>query len=115
MNWLASPPVALAIFLGLTFLFFYLVGRRAPRGADTPGKLMTYTGGEDLEPSEERLSYQRFFRLALVFVVAHIAALVVALLPRDNSVRTLGTVYLLGLALCLDVLIIRRDRDQVGK
>jgi NADH:ubiquinone oxidoreductase subunit 3 (subunit A) len=111
MTWLASPPVALVIFLGIAALLYVLGGRLAPRGNDTPGKHISYTGGEDLESAEGALSYQRFFRLALLFVVAHMAALVLAMLPRAAEARRLGTLYLLGVAICLDALVIRRLRE----
>jgi NADH:ubiquinone oxidoreductase subunit 3 (subunit A) len=110
MNWLASPPAALVLFLGLAALLYLLGGKLAPRGKDSPGKHISYTGGEELEAGAGPLSYQRFFRLALLFVVAHMATLVIAMLPRAEDVRRLATLYLLVVAICLDVLIIRRFR-----
>jgi NADH:ubiquinone oxidoreductase subunit 3 (subunit A) len=110
MTWLPSPPIALGIFMGLAALIYWLGGILAPRGKDSPGKHISYTGGEELEAGAGPLSYQRFFRLALLFVVAHMAALVIAMLPRATDMRRLATIYLLGVAICLDVLIIRRFR-----
>lgn len=108
-DWIASPPVALALFLALGVLGYRWVGRRSPRGSDSPGKRQPYACGEDLSPTEIRLSYRRFFRLALMFVVVHMATLVVAFLPRSLDVRLLATGYLLGIGVCVDILI-RRDR-----
>lgn len=111
MSWLASPPIALILFLGLTALLYGLGGRLAPRGKDTPGKRASYTGGKDLEAGASPLSYQRFFRLALLFIVVHIAVLVLAMLPRAADVRRLATFHLLGVAVCLDALVIRGIRE----
>jgi len=105
MEWLTSLPMALVLFLALAFLLFWVAGRWAPRGVDTPGKRQPYACGEDLNPRGSRLSYQGFFRLALVFVIVHISALVLAMLPRVGGARLLATAYLLGAALCVDVLV----------
>lgn len=104
VDWLASPPVAFALFLGVAAALHWLGGRWAAPGEDSPDKYLPYACGEDLSLSETRLSYQRFFRLALMFALVHVAALVVALLPRELNTRLLATAYLLGVAVCVDVL-----------
>ena len=105
MDWLTSLPMALVLFLGLASLLFWVAGRWAPRGVDTPGKRQPYACGEDLSPARTRLSYQGFFRLALMFVIVHISALVLAMLPRAGNTRLLATAYLLGTAVCVDLLV----------
>jgi NADH:ubiquinone oxidoreductase subunit 3 (subunit A) len=104
-DWLLAPPVAMLLFLGLGSLAYRFGGRLAPRGHESPGKRQPYACGEDLGPERARLSYQRFFRLALLFVVVHMATLVVATLPNDLSTRMLALVYLGGVGVCLLVLI----------
>jgi len=104
-DWIASPPVAFALFMGVAAALHWLGGRWAPRGENSPGKHLPYACGEDLIPAETQLSYQRFFRLALTFVLVHMATLVAAMLPRELDARLLVTIYLVGVAICVDVLV----------
>jgi NADH:ubiquinone oxidoreductase subunit 3 (subunit A) len=102
---LLNPVTAALIFAGFGAGLYWLGGHHAARGDDAPGKHLPYACGEDLPSSERRVSYQRFFRLALMFVVVHMATLVVAMLPLTLDARLLGTVYLVGVAICIDALI----------
>ena len=104
-DWIASPPVAIALFLGVAAALHWLGGRWAPRGKDSPGKRLPYACGEDLTPGETQLSYKRFFRLALMFVVVHMGTLVAAMLPGELDARLLVTIYVVGVAVCVDVLV----------
>ena len=103
-DWLASPLLVFLLALGLAAWLHWLGGRWSPRGEESPGKRMPYACGEDLGPTEARLSYQRFFRLALLFVIVHMATLVVVVLPHDVDGRVLATIFLLGVAVCVDAL-----------
>jgi NADH:ubiquinone oxidoreductase subunit 3 (subunit A) len=107
-SWLLGLPTALALFMGLAALFYRVLGRWAPKGEETPGKRQPYACGEDLSPAGRRLSYRGFYRLALVFVIVHISALVLAMLPRVGDMRLLATAYLLGAAVCVDILLAAR-------
>ena len=109
MDWIASPPVALLLFLSLAAGLYWFAGRRAARGEDSPGKRLPYACGEDLLPGEIKLSYRRFYRLALMFALAHMATLVLAMLPSALDARLLATAYLLGVGVCVDVLVKRED------
>ena len=84
-------------------------GRSAARGEESPGKHLPYACGEDMLPGEVKLSYQGFFRLALMFAVVHMATLLLATLPKTPDERFLGTAYLLGIAICVHVLV-REER-----
>jgi len=106
-GWLASPPVALALFVGLGWALHAWAGKWAARGEDSPGKHLPYACGEDLVPNATEMSYQRFFRLALMFVIVHIVTLVIAALSRETEVRALATAFVLGVAVCIDVLTAR--------
>jgi len=108
-NWLYSPPVVLMLFSALVGGFYWLSRRWAARGEDSKGKHMPYACGEDLLPGEVRLSYHSFFRLALMFVVVHMATLVVATLPGAPQARWLASAYLLGIAICVDALARGRE------
>jgi NADH:ubiquinone oxidoreductase subunit 3 (subunit A) len=109
VSWIASPPVALGLFGLLAALIYWVGGRWGARGAESRGKREPYACGEDLDATEHQLSYQRFFRLGLAFVVVHLATLVIAMLPRELDSRLVATAYLIGVAICVEVLV-RDDR-----
>ena len=108
-SWLMNPLVGGLVFLGLAYGLYWLGGRLQATGQDSPGKHLPYACGEDLGLEESRFSYQRFFRLALMFVVVHMATLVVAFLPTALEDRVLATVYMLGVAVCVDALVRRGE------
>jgi len=107
IDWLTNPVALLAPLLVLCVGLFKLAGRVQAKGTYSKGKREPYACGVDPALSESAISYHRFFRLALVFVVAHMAALVIAMLPREADVQLLATGYLIGAALCVDMLISR--------
>jgi NADH:ubiquinone oxidoreductase subunit 3 (subunit A) len=98
-----TPLLGMALFAAFACGIYWLGGVLAARGRESPGKYLPYACGEDLPVTEMRLSYQRFFRLALMFIVAHIAILVVATLSIviDNVVAVL---YLVAVVMCVDIL-----------
>ncbi len=102
--WLTSLPVVLVLFSGLGWALHARAGKWAARGEDSPGKHLPYACGEDLVPNQTEMSYQRFFRLALMFVIVHIVTLVIATLSREIEIRALATAFVLGVAICIDVL-----------
>jgi len=108
---LASPPVALVLYGVVAAGLYWAGGRIAPRGQDAPGKRMPYACGEDLNQGEARVSYRRFFRLALMFIVVHMGTLVVAMLPGGLPANLLATGYLVGMAVCVDVLVSDERRN----
>ena len=99
-----SPPVATVIFLALAYGLYVLGGKLAARGKETPGKRQPYACGEELEPPQARLGYHAFFRLALMFGILHLAALVLSTLPQSTSSYRLATVYLVGIGVSVFVL-----------
>lgn len=102
---LDNPLMAWVLFLGLAAAIYWLGGRLQAKGPEAEGKRLPYACGEDISSGEARLSYERFFRLALMFVVVHIATLLIALLPTGAGTREMATVYLLGIAVCVDILV----------
>ncbi|HDQ70990.1 MAG TPA: hypothetical protein ENN19_02710 [Chloroflexi bacterium] len=101
---LLSPPVALCLFLGLAYAVYRLSGMIAAPGQEHPGKCLPYACGEDLLPPEVQLAYHAFFRLALLFGILHMAALVVSTLPPDVTSRRTATAYLAGIGVSVFVL-----------
>jgi NADH:ubiquinone oxidoreductase subunit 3 (subunit A) len=98
MQILLSPPAAFIIFCLILAVVNRFLQRHAAVGPDHPDKHLPYSGGQMLPPEEVRLSYKRFFRLALLFGVAHVAVLVLATLPQARGAIWLGLFYLIGLS-----------------
>ena len=110
-TFLLSPPVAIAVFLLLAYGLYRLGGVLAPDLSSHPSddahpdKHMTYTGGETLpSPTGEHLGYRAFYRLALLFVLLHVAALVLSTLPSDPASDRLAVLYLIGVGIGVFVL-----------
>lgn len=106
---LNHPLGAMAIFFALSGMLYWFGRRWSAQGMESEGKHTPYACGEDFGPEETQLSYKRFFRLALMFVVVHMATLVVAMLPMALDARLVATLYLLGVALCVDTLVKGED------
>ena len=98
MKLLLSPPVAFILFGLILSLSYWFLHRHAAKGPDHPDKHLPYSGGQRLPPVEVRLSYERFFRIALLFSVAHVAVLVLSSLPQEGGALWLGLFYLFGLS-----------------
>ena len=104
LDLLLSPPVAIIVFLGLGYVLYRLGGRVAATGEESVEKRLPYTGGEELPPPERQLSYHAFFRLALMFGILHVAALVVSTLPGGVPTRRIALFYLVGVGISVYVL-----------
>jgi len=99
MRFFLSPPIAFLFFFLKLTLFYLWVQRFEADGTDHPDKHLPYSGGQKIPPVEVRLSYERFFRLGLLFGVAHVAVLVLATLTLAKGGLWLGLVYLLGISI----------------
>lgn len=104
MNMLLSPPIAFIFFLVLLFLGYVVIQRYAAKGEDHPDKHLPYSGGQRIPPVEVRLSYETFFRIGLLFGIAHVAVLVLATLPMNWASHRLGLLYLIGISISAIVL-----------
>ena len=103
-NLLLSPPFAVFVFLVLAYGLYRLGGALAAPGEEHPGKHQPYACGEDLPPPEVQLAYHAFFRLALIFVVLHLATLVVSTLPPGGASHRMAAAYLAGIGISVFVL-----------
>ncbi|RLC67235.1 MAG: hypothetical protein DRI48_02845 [Chloroflexi bacterium] len=101
---LLSPPVALCLFLALTYGIYKLGGALAAPGEEHPGKHLPYACGEDLLPPEAQLAYHAFFHLALLFGLLHLAALVLSTLPPAFTSNYVALAYLVGVGISVFVL-----------
>ncbi|MFO7696446.1 MAG: NADH-quinone oxidoreductase subunit A [Anaerolineae bacterium] len=99
----------LLLFLGLCLVIYLLAERLAPGGGDQGAKRQPYACGQDLTPSGEQLSYGRFYRLALLFIIAHIGALIAMLLSLADTGWAMAVIYLAGVGICVQVLTAEMD------
>jgi len=104
-NWLTHPLAALLLYIAISWLVYRLAGHWAARGPDTPGKRQPYACGEEFTPQNMRLSYARFFRLALCFAVAHIAVVIVATTLGQAATRLTAIAYLITVLISVDALM----------
>ncbi len=106
--WL-SPPLTLGVFLALAYGLYRLGGALAAHGVPHPDKHQPYTGGEDMLPPSRQMSYHAFFRLALMFALLHVAALVLSTLPAAMvASHRLAVLYVLGVG--VSVLVLTKQR-----
>ncbi len=113
LDLLLSPPVAMLLFLALGYGLYQLGGHVTVVGEVHEDKRRPYTGGEDLPPPERQLSYHAFFRLALMFGILHVAALVASTLPASLPTYRVALFYLVGIGISVFVLTdARGGRDR---
>ncbi len=103
MVWL-SPPAAFIVFLGLAYALDRLGAAIAAPGEHHDDKHLAYTGGETVPPPASRLTYHAFFRLALLFGILHVAALVVSTLPSGGPSHLVALAYLAGVGISVVML-----------
>jgi hypothetical protein len=99
--------VVFAFFILISYVLYRLGGYLAAPGEAHRQKHLPYTGGEDLPPPPSRLTYHAFFRLALMFGILHVAALVVSTVPASRVSHRVALVYLIGIG--ISVMVLARD------
>ena len=104
MTLFLSPPVVLTTFLLLSYLIYWLGGKISARSEESPGKHEPYACGEDLTPSRAQLSYHAFFRLALMFGLLHVSALVLTTLPMETTSHRIALIYIVAVGISVYVL-----------
>ena len=107
---LTIPMVAFFLFLALGAGFFALAAKIAAPGTEHPGKREPYACGEEIEPNNILLTYHSFFRVALVFGILHIAALVISTIPKDLPNRSVAFFYLAAAAITMIILFEREEK-----
>jgi len=101
---LLSPPAAMIFFLALVYGLYWLAGKLSAKGQEYPGRRQPYACGEDLLPPRVQLDYHAFFRLALMFGILHMAAMVISTLPAGVVPHLMATGYLVGIGISVFVL-----------
>jgi NADH:ubiquinone oxidoreductase subunit 3 (subunit A) len=106
MTLFLSPPVIFPIFLLLSFFMYWLGGKYSAKSQETPGKHEPYACGEDLTPAKTQLSYRAFFRLALMFGILHVTALVLSTLPMMSRSNRIPLIYVAAVGVSVFVLTV---------
>ena len=101
---LLSPPIAFIIFLGILSLVYVFIRKKAAKGLDHPEKYLPYSGGQKIAPIEVRLSYEAFFRISLLFGIAHVSVLVLATFSLWQGPVWPGLIYLASISISALVL-----------
>ncbi len=109
---LLSPPVAGVFFLALGYGVYVLAGRFAARGKDEPGKRQPYACGEEMIPAGTQLDYRAFFRLALMFSVLHLSALVISTLSPGATSHRIAIAYLIGIGISVWLLESYKEENR---
>ena len=104
LKLLISPPIAFIVFMVLLTLGYIFIRKRAAKGLDHPEKYLPYSGGQNIPPVEVRLSYEAFFRISLLFGIAHVAVLVLATLSLGQGLHWPGLLFLAGISISALVL-----------
>ena len=96
-----SPIVIMAFALLIGILIYAWSRTVSPPFTPSPGKTMSYVGGEAMESQSFRPGYQ-FFYVALFFTVVHVAALVIAIAPQGAPLwGTLGYLAIIAVAIAV--------------
>ena len=106
--WL-SPPMVMLAAMALVYGLYRLSGKLAAHGEEAPGKHEPYACGEELLPTWNQLSYHTYFRLALMFGILHVAALVLSMVPAVFASYRTALAYVLGVAISVLVLAGRTE------
>lgn len=104
MQIFTSPLFIFLFFLLLGIAFFALVSKFAAPGKDHPHKREPYACGEELDTGNIMLTYHSFFRVALLFGILHIVALVITTMPSELSRRGVAIAYLAAAAVTMIIL-----------
>jgi len=102
-----SPPILFAIFIFLGALMLGVGKLISAKGTENPAKYIHYSCGEDLETPHLELNYHAFFRLALLFGILHIVALVISTIPAKSDTRILSVTYVFGAVVSILILLER--------
>lgn len=113
MNYiLLLPPVTFVVvlivmLLQMKSLKIFSAGVKNQEG--TGGGLKAYACGEDSYECKVQPDYRQFFPFAFFFTIMHVAALIIATIPKNSPwAAVLATFYLLGAAVALFILFRRK-------
>lgn len=102
---LLNPVTAMVVFSALALGILYWGRRIGAKDKKEPNKYLPYTGGETLEAPNGTMRYDAFFRLALMFVVLHVAGLVISTMPFSSGFHWVALFFLFGIFVSVMVLV----------
>ncbi|MDO9546894.1 MAG: hypothetical protein Q7J07_09135 [Pelolinea sp.] len=106
-----SPPILFAIFISVGVLMLGVGNLISAKGTENPAKFIHYSCGEDLDTPHLELNYHAFFRLALLFGILHIVALVISTIPVKMDMKILSVIYVVGAAVSI-LILLERDGHE---
>lgn len=107
-----TPPILFISFIFLACLMMVLGKRIAAKGDENPEKFIHYSCGEDLDVQHLELDYHAFFRLALLFGILHIVALIISTTVSTNiNTKFYSVMYVIGAAVSM-LILLERDEDK---
>jgi NADH:ubiquinone oxidoreductase subunit 3 (subunit A) len=102
---LLNPVTAMLVFTLLAFGILYWGKRIGAKDKSEPNKYLPYTGGENLDAPKGNMRYDAFFRLAIMFVVLHVAGLVISTMPFASGYHWVALFFLFGIFVSVLVLV----------
>jgi NADH:ubiquinone oxidoreductase subunit 3 (subunit A) len=105
-----SPPILIIIFMVLGALLLLMGRVISAKGKYNRTKHLHYSCGEDLDAPHVQVSYHAFFRLALLFSILHIVALVISTIDRNADNKIHAVLYLIGAGVCIFILLERNEQ-----
>ncbi len=101
-----SPLILFFLFILIGYGIMRLSERNAAKGEDNPAKFTHYSCGEDLDVPHLELNYHAFFRLALLFGILHIVALIISTASASNAGTKIASVlYVIGALFSMAILL----------
>jgi NADH-quinone oxidoreductase subunit A len=105
---LYSPPIVFLIALLFFMLLSALFSRLAYRCKETAGARKSYACGEDLPSHMAQPDYSQFFPFAFFFTIAHVATLMMTVVPTETfETMFMALAYLLIVLVSLTIVFKR--------
>jgi NADH:ubiquinone oxidoreductase subunit 3 (subunit A) len=104
---LLSPPVAFIVVLAVSWLILVLCGKLSCKpGKLTEGASASYASGEKNYDAMVQPDYSQFFVFAFFFTLAHVAVLMMTMVPIVTlDIFFFSIVYLIGVVIGLVILL----------
>ncbi len=107
-NFWLSPPILLLIFMVVGGILLWIGKTISAKGKYSRAKHMHYYCGEDIDAPHVEVNYHAFFRLALLFSILHIVALVISTIDLNTEHKFVPVLYLVGAGVSI-IILLERD------
>ncbi|HAF61534.1 MAG TPA: hypothetical protein DCK95_04335 [Anaerolineaceae bacterium] len=102
------PPILIIISMLLGGLLLWIGNTISAKGEYSRAKHLHYSCGEDIDAPHVEVNYHAFFRLALLFSILHIVALVISTIDLNTDNKLIPVLYLLGAGVSM-IILMERD------